>query len=209
MIVNTSRLVIAVSSRDHVQGSTSAIVTLVEYGDYQCPACAAAHPFIKRLQQQYARDLRFVYRNFPLTQIHPFAMPAAEIAEATAAFDRFWLTNDWLYENQDSWSPVGVPGIMVGVRRLGIDDVALQKALRDEKIVQRIRNDFKGGVRSGVNGTPSLFVNGLLHQGGLLQLNAGIDDAIASARELAREKKTDSDELPPSESPLLSSFFSG
>ena len=110
-----------------MQGAATAAVTLVEYGDYQCPYCGAAYPLVKELQRQFADDLRFVFRNFPLTQAHPLAQMAAELAEAAAAQDKFWPMHDWIYQNQEQWSAggadellnsSGVPGRRVMVRRL-------------------------------------------------------------------------------------------
>jgi protein-disulfide isomerase len=99
-MTHATQLTVPVRAEDHVQGTATAAVTLVEYGDYQCPYCGAAHPLVKQLQQQFAGDLRFVFRNFPLTQAHPLAQMAAELAEAAGFQDKFWPMHDWIYENQ-------------------------------------------------------------------------------------------------------------
>jgi protein-disulfide isomerase len=159
-----SQLTVPVSSTDHVQGAPGAVLTLVEYGDYQCPYCGAAYPLVKKLQQQFGDDLRFVFRNFPLTQAHPLAQMAAELAEAAALQGKFWQMHDWIFENQARWSPAGPEELLSGVAAVGLDTDALERALKQPQIDQRIRADFKGGVRSGVNGTPGFFINGRFHQ---------------------------------------------
>ena len=158
-------LAVPVSASDHAQGDPGAAVTLVEYGDYQCPACGEAYPMVKKIQRRYAGNLRFVFRNFPLIQAHPFARLAAEIAEAAAILGRFWVMHDWLYENQARWVAAGSSGLEAGLRALDVDEAAFDKAVRSPEIDVRIRRDFMGGARSGVNGTPSFYVNGSLHQG--------------------------------------------
>ena len=158
-------LVVPVSTADHIQGDADAPVTLVEYGDYQCPACGMAYPELKRIQRHFGSDLRFVFRNFPLGEAHPFARPAAEVAEAAALQHQFWPMHDWLYENQDEWSMVGAEGLEAGLQAVGIDEAAAARAIRKPDIDQRIRADFMGGVRSGVDGTPGFFLNGYRHDG--------------------------------------------
>lgn len=161
-----SQLTIPVRPEDHAQGSATAAATLVEYGDYQCPYCGAAYPLVKKLQRQFGDDLRFVFRNFPLTQAHPLAHLAAELAEAAATLGKFWPMHDWIYEHQEQWSEGGIEELLGGVAAIGLDAAALEGALKQTQIAQRIKADFNGGVRSGVNGTPSFFINGHLHQGG-------------------------------------------
>ena len=96
-----TKLSIAVSAKDHQQGNPDAPCTLVEYGDYQCPSCGHAYPIVKRVQKHFGKRLLFVFRNFPLSQMHPYAEPAAETAEFAAAHDKFWEMHDLLYESQD------------------------------------------------------------------------------------------------------------
>jgi len=164
--MNTAaQLTVPVRIDDHAQGSATAAVTLVEYGDYQCPYCGAAYPLVKSLQREFGDDLRFVFRNFPLTQAHPLAHLAAELAEAAAAQDKFWPMHDWIYENQAQWSVGGIEDLLGGVAAVGLDAARLEHALKQPQLAQRIKADFNGGVRSGVNGTPSFFINGRLHQG--------------------------------------------
>lgn len=173
-----SQLSIAVRAEDHAQGSATAAVTLVEYGDYQCPYCGAAYPIVKHLQRQFGGDLRFVFRNFPLTQAHPLAHMAAELAEAAATLGKFWPMHDWIYENQERWSEGGIEDLLGGVAAVGLDAAALERALKQPQIAQRIKADFNGGVRSGVNGTPGFFINGWLYQGAPQALAQAIQTVI-------------------------------
>ena len=104
-----SMLTPPVSTRDHVSGSANAPLTLVEFGDYQCPYCGAAFPLVKQLQRTLGRKLSFVFRNFPLTQAHPYAMIAAEAAEVAALQHKFWVMHDFIYEHQDDLEPDVLP----------------------------------------------------------------------------------------------------
>ena len=163
-----------VTSADHVQGPMDAPVTLVEYGDYECPYCALAFPNLKRVQKRLARELRFVFRHFPLTEAHPFAEAAAEAAEYAAAHQRFWEMHDGLYANQDQ---LGVTLIFALGRTLGLSEGGLRDALATRKFSAKIKADFLGGVRSGVNGTPSFFIDGERYEGSFSyeRLGAAID----------------------------------
>ena len=157
-----SKLKNAITEDDHVQGDTNAPVTLVEYGDYQCPHCRVAYPLVKRLEHHFGEKLRFVFRNFPLTQIHPFAEPAAEVAEFANAQGKFWEMHDKLYENQGR---LGEALYVDLAEKLKLSTTALHQALQQKTFEARVRADFKGGVRSGVNGTPTFFINGHRHDG--------------------------------------------
>jgi protein-disulfide isomerase len=158
-----SDLKVPVTPTDHIQGDPAAMVTLVEYGDYQCPYCGEAYPVVKLLQKYFGKDLRFVFRNFPLTQFHPEAEPAAETAEYAGAHGHFWEAHDALYENQPSLS---LPLYATIVQALGLSETGLLQALTDGTYRPKVRADFEGGVLSGVNGTPTFFVNGHRHHGG-------------------------------------------
>jgi len=170
-----TQLTIPVGAEDHAQGAASATVTLVEYGDYQCPYCGAAYPLVRQLQKQFGANLRFVFRNFPLTQAHPLAQMAAELAEAAATLGQFWPMHDWIYENQEAWSGGNGEELLGGITVVGLDAGKVAHAVKQPQIDQRIKADFKGGVRSGVNGTPSFFINGQLHQGAPLALAHAIE----------------------------------
>ena len=161
----TTRLSGPVRADDHSLGNALATVTLVEYGDYQCPYCRAAYPLVRELREQFGEDMRFVFRNFPLTQWHPLAQLAAQLAEAAATLERFWPMHDWLFENQPGWSEGGAKILLRGIAAVELDTTAIEQALLQPRIAHRIEADFKSGLRSGVSGTPTFFVNGQLHQG--------------------------------------------
>ncbi|HVJ38888.1 MAG TPA: DsbA family protein [Stenotrophomonas sp.] len=156
-----SRLTVAVGAHDHVSGPADAAVTLVEYGDYECPYCGEAYPLLKAVQQALGDKLRFVFRNFPLTDMHPHALHAAQFAEAAAAAGKFWEAHDMLYEHQDALSDQDLAGY---ARELGLPNTALGQAVSGHYDA-KIENDFSGGVRSGVNGTPCLFIDGERYDG--------------------------------------------
>ena len=154
------RLKVALSEQDHVQGSDDAKVTLVEYGDYECPHCGRAHPIVKRLQKQFGDSLRFVFRNFPLNEMHPLAEPAAEAAEFAATHGKFWEMHDGIFEHQSQLSVEFLSGL---AKKNGMDPQALADALGSGAFEEHVKQDFMGGVRSGVNGTPTFFINGQRH----------------------------------------------
>jgi protein-disulfide isomerase len=151
------------AERDHIQGPDSAPVTLVEYGDYECPYCGMAYPIVKSIQRALGSQLRFAFRNFPLRDSHPHAERAAEAAEAAGAQGKFWEMHDTLYENQER---LGTDDLMNYAETLGLDTSRLAQDLADGAYRARVREDFRGGVRSGVNGTPTFFVNGVRYDGG-------------------------------------------
>jgi protein-disulfide isomerase len=156
------RLRVPVSERDHVLGAPDAPVTLVEYGDFECPHCRRAHPIVAAVLRQLGGSVRFVYRHFPLTQIHPHAQHAAEIAELAGEHDRFWQMHDLLFENQDSLEDEDLIGY---AGELGIEPSLAIAALRAHTYADRVQEDFMSGARSGVNGTPTFFINGTRHDG--------------------------------------------
>jgi protein-disulfide isomerase len=150
-------LIQPVSDADHIEGSFEAAVTLVEYGDYECPYCGAAYPVIKQIQRKMGKQLRFVFRNFPLTNMHPFAEISAEAAEAASAQGKFWQMHDALYENQEALSEEMI--FTLGPK-IGLDMKIFTKDMESRTFKDKVRKDFMGGVKSGVNGTPTLFING-------------------------------------------------
>lgn len=155
-------LVIPVGLDDHIQGAQTSRVTLVEYGDYQCPYCAKAHVVIKLLQPQLGPLLRFVFRNFPLAEIHPQAQLVAEAAEAAGAQGEFWAMHDALYENQPALGPELIEAL---AQELKLDIERFQSDLKSGRFRQRVEHDFMGGMRSGVTGTPAFFVDGERYDG--------------------------------------------
>jgi protein-disulfide isomerase len=147
---------------DHTLGPADAPVTMVEYGDYECPHCGAAHPIVKLVLKHFGDKILFAFRHFPLTQAHPNAETAAESAEFCGAHGRFWEMHDGIYENQDR---LGLPLLFALVNSLGLSEAALREALVNGTYEDKVRNDFLSGVRSGVNGTPTFFINGRRHDG--------------------------------------------
>ncbi len=151
-----------VSARDHIQGPETTPVTLVEYGDFECPHCGAAYVIVKKIQEVMGDQLRFVFRHFPLTQIHPHAESAAEAAEAAGAQRKFWPMHDLLFENQPTLDPWHLVGF---AEALGLDTERFAREVEEGRHRERVREDFMSGVRSGVNGTPAFFINGVRHDG--------------------------------------------
>ncbi len=151
-----------VDEHDHARGSEDAPVTMVEYGDYECPHCGRAHPIIEQLLDRVGDRVRFVFRNFPLTQAHPHAQQAAEAAEAAAAQGQFWPMHSWIFEHQDT---LGDDALIAAARSLGLDADRVGRELTEHTYADRVRTDFMGGVRAGVNGTPTFFLNGTRHDG--------------------------------------------
>jgi protein-disulfide isomerase len=180
-------LAVAVDDRDHVLGPEDAPVTLVEYGDFQCPYCARAHPIVQELLRRRTNLMRFAYRHFPLINIHPYAEPAAEAAEAAGARGRFWPVHDWLFANQVRLSPVTLIAALVA---MGLDGQAIAREIQDHKFLGKVQRDFVSGVRSGVMGTPTFFINGMRYEGGhaLPELMTAVDAAArASERPFVAE----------------------
>ncbi len=157
-----SKLSVPVNSEDHKQGQEDAVCVLVEYGDYECPTCGDAYPIVKRLQKHFGKRLLLVFRNFPLSQMHPHAESAAETAEFAGSNDKFWEMHDLLFENQDRLED----NLFVELtQKLHLAPAKLQDALENKLFQPRVRADFAGGVRSGVNGTPTFFLNDQRHNG--------------------------------------------
>lgn len=152
-----AQLVIPVSERDHTAGPANAPVTLVEYGDFECPHCGRAEPIVQGIRQYMGDQLRFVYRHFPLAEAHPHAEAAAEAAEAAAAQGAFWEMHDTIFRNQDA---LEADDLIEYSAQIGIDAQRLAAELIAETYRPKVRADFRGGVRSGVNGTPTFFING-------------------------------------------------
>ena len=151
-----------VSVRDHAEGPADAPLTLVEYGDYQCPYCGAAYPVVKHLQKTLRKKLRFVFRNFPLTQLHPYANIAAKAAEAAALQGKFWEMHDLIFEQQTFLEPDIIP---LWAERIGLDLKKFGNDSEEDIVEKRIQEDRQSGIRSGVNGTPTFFINGTRYDG--------------------------------------------
>jgi protein-disulfide isomerase len=152
------RLSIPVGPDDHSKGPADAKLTVVEYGDYQCPYCGQAYPIVEQLMTTFADSMRLIFRNLPLADMHPHAEAAAETAEAVALQGKFWEIHDALYENQRDLSDAALRRYVDGVGA-NADEVA--KAIADGGPRKRVEADFEGAIRSGANGTPTFFVNGV------------------------------------------------
>ncbi|HTI04324.1 MAG TPA: thioredoxin domain-containing protein [Gemmatimonadales bacterium] len=168
------RLTPPVGARDHTYGPAGARVTLVEYGDFECPHCGAAHPIIKQIQSSLGRDVRVAFRHFPMTKSHPHAQHAAEIAEAAAQQGKFWAMHDLLFAHQDALADQDLVGY---AETLGIDPALAVSVLADGRFQRRVRDDFASGVRSGVNGTPTFFINGERYDENVSDLLASLMEA--------------------------------
>jgi len=169
-----SKLAVPVSAKDHIEGSADAPVTLVEYGDFQCPSCGQAAPLVKKLQKHFGDNLRFVFRNFPL-EMHPWAEHAAEAAEFAGAHNKFWEMHDALFKHQSNLADTALVKM---VKELGLPADELGKALADGQYAAKVKADFDGGVKSGVTGTPMFYLNGQRYD------DAYDYDTIAAAIEL-------------------------
>ena len=158
-----SVLKLPVGPRDHRQGPDDAQVTLLEYGDFECPQCAAAYPIVARVTDTFGDRLRFVFRHFPLTSSHPNAQHAAEEAEWASAQGVFWPMYEALYAAQKNLSDKRMLDIAAG---LGLAGRELEGAWAAHTFIARVKEDFASGLKSGVTGTPSFFINGVRHEGG-------------------------------------------
>jgi Na+:H+ antiporter, NhaA family len=149
--------------RDHLRGDPGARVTLVEYGDFQCPYCREAYPVVHELLARFGSDLRFVFRHMPLTDLHPAAQRAAEASEAAAAQGRFWEMHDRLFQGSPA---LGDGELDEHARALGLDVDAFRRELDDGSHRARVLEDLDSGLRSGVPSTPRFYVDGAIHPGG-------------------------------------------
>lgn len=156
-----------INNQDHIQGTKTAAISIVEFGDYQCPHCGNAHPVMKEIEDTFGDQIKFVFRNFPLQESHELALPAAIAAEAAAIQDKFWEMHDALFENQYRLSETLFDEL---AETIGLDLEKFQKDSLLKELTEKIENDFESGVRSGVNGTPSFYVNGTKFDGGAIDL---------------------------------------
>src|SRR5258706_10919707 len=141
-----------VNNKDHIQGKNTAPLELVEYGDYQCPYCGHAYPIIKNLQRKLGTDLKFVFRNFPLSEIHPDAFNAAIAAEAAGLQHKFWDMHDIIFEHQQE---LDSGSLFFYAKTIGLDIERFKNDTGEDKVIAKVEKDFESGLRSGVNGTPS------------------------------------------------------
>jgi Na+:H+ antiporter, NhaA family len=160
--LDTPRLVPPVHEGDHVLGHATAPVTLVEYGDYECPFCGAAQASVQEVLRSGGDSIRFAFRHFPLSEVHPHARLAAEAAEAAAAQGRFWQMHEVLFANQQALMPTD---LLTYAAAIGLDMGQFAADLEGHRYASVVREHFLSGLRSGVNGTPTFFVNGFRHNG--------------------------------------------
>lgn len=157
----------SVNKTDHAQGNDNADLTIVEYGDYQCPYCGAAYPVLKELMKEFKGQVNFVFRNFPLSEMHPYARPAAIAAEAADLQGKFWEMHDAIYENQQY---LNENLLMEIAEQLSLNMSQFKKDIESSELAEKVDSDFESGIISGVNGTPSFFVNGKKFNGGATDL---------------------------------------
>ncbi|NML57528.1 DsbA family protein [Chryseobacterium cheonjiense] len=157
----------SVNKNDHIQGNANAELVIVEYGDYQCPYCGAAYPVLKELMDEFGNQVQFVFRNFPLSEMHQYARPAAIAAEAANLQGKFWEMHDAIYENQQYLNKDLLQEI---AEKLNLNINQFKNDIESSELAEKVDSDFESGIISGVNGTPSFFVNGKKFNGGATDL---------------------------------------
>jgi len=157
-----NQLIRPVNNNDQIWGDANAPLELVEYGDYECPYCGRAYPMVKEILRILGSDLRFVFRNFPLSRIHPHAFSAAVAAEAAARQGQFWEMHDILFEHQMTLEK---GDILLFAGSLGLDIARFKDDLEQKALIDKVEADFESGIRSGVNRTPTFFINGKKYEG--------------------------------------------
>ena len=160
--MNINQLVVPVNERDHIAGAMDAPVVLVEYGDFECPHCARAYPIVEAARRYLGKELAVVYRHFPLAEMHPHATLAAEASEAAGAQGKFWEMHHLLFASQNALEE---QDLLAYAGTLELDVRRFASELAEGKHTKKVRDDFRGGVRSGVNGTPTFFINGARFDG--------------------------------------------
>jgi protein-disulfide isomerase len=157
-----SKLIPPVNTADHIKGNPDSAVILVEYGDFQCPHCGAAHPIVKKIEESFQGKLAFVFRHFPLAESHPYAQAAAVASEAASIQGKFWQMHELIYDNQ---SKLGLEMLLQLAEHLKLDMKRFQHDFKDPKLFEKVEADFESGIKSGVNGTPSFYVNAIKYNG--------------------------------------------
>lgn len=153
---------IQVNKTDHVQGNENAKIELIEYGDYQCPYCRKAHYIIKEIQKELGNNLKFVFRNFPLVELHPNALNASVCAEVAGGEGKFWQMHDILFENQRHLDD---SDLIKYAKEIGMNEENFKNNFGKEKFLQKIKNDYNSGMENDVEGTPTFFINGEVFNG--------------------------------------------
>ena len=157
-----SKLKSPVSSSDHILGRLDAPVILVEYGDFQCPHCGAAFPVVKELEKKFGILLAVVFRHFPLAEVHPYAQAAAVASEAAANQGKFWQMHDLIFRNQNL---LGLEMLLKLAESLQLNMKIFQQDFKDPALFEKVERHFESGIKSGVNGTPSFYINGDKYEG--------------------------------------------
>lgn len=157
-----------IRSDSHKEGAKEGKVTLVEFGDFQCPACGAAHPTVKQLLAEYEGKVTFVFRNFPLP-MHKNAEIAAQAAEAAGEQGKFFEMHDMLFTNQGEWENSNKPldVFMTYAKELKLDEEKFKEAVESGKFKKKVESDVKDGYAVGVNSTPTFFINGVKQEAGI------------------------------------------
>ena len=170
-----------VSKRDHTLGPPNAAIVVMEYGDFECPFCAAAEPILHALRRALPNSLLLAFRHFPMAEAHPHSLHAAEAAEAAGAQGKFWRMHDCLLANQDALED---DDLIDYAAEIGCDVDQFVGDMADNRYAPRVREDFLSGVRSGVNGTPCLFINGMRYDG-----PRDLDSLLAAVEQLAAKDR--------------------
>ena len=157
-----SKLIVPPNKEDHIQGNIDRSVTLVEYGDFECPYCGEAHPIVKKIQEIEGDSLGFIFRNFPLSEVHSHALHAAYATESAGKQDKYWEMHDLLLENQDALED---DNLKAYAEKLNLDIPQFLKDMESEEIAKKVQDDIKTGAESGVNGTPTFFINNIRFDG--------------------------------------------
>jgi protein-disulfide isomerase len=181
-ISNSARLTVPISKLDHAIGSPDAPITLVEYGDYECPDCLNAQPIVKVLREKLGDRLRFVFRHFPKSSIHPRASTAAMAAEAAGEQGRFWEMHESLYKHQKTLESVDFTHLAL---QLGLEVYRFGREMESNAWARRVREQYDGGEQSGVSGTPTFFINECRYDGDIEV------DAMLKAIEQERHEGTE------------------
>jgi len=171
----STQLIPPVGKEDHIKGTASAAIEIVEYGDFQCPDCGIEHPVVKHMLQLFGKQIRFVFRNLPLTDIHEYALIAAMAAEAAGLQGKYWEMNDLIYENQQD---LNGDLLFELADKLGLDAKKFKHDLQSTALQQKISNDIGSSEKSGVPGTPTFFVNGKMFDGGADDLLAVLQESV-------------------------------
>ena len=158
---NLALTVSAINDNENIKGDKEALATLIEYSDFQCPACGSYYPIVKKVTEDLSAKVRFAYRHFPLPQ-HKNAKLAATVAEAAGKQGKFWEMHDLIFQNQSDWSEEKNAAVLFAkyAQDIGLDLARFQTDIASDDIKAKIENDYKSGVKAGVNSTPSFFLNG-------------------------------------------------